>query len=147
MACAGRLPTHHPHSRILLVGGQNRKCLSLWMRQGTGTGTELSQWWEGITRDLFAGIPASLTATSEPLPCASRPPKGFLPSNENNRSNKCKTWEWPDCFLFMLKSLARQDFARAELSQRRLSPEGDAACAAGDRGSGVGLQGERTGEV
>lgn len=145
--CASHLPTHHSHSRILLMGGQNHCRLSLRTRQGMGTGTELSWWWGGITWELLAGIPASLTAASEPLPCASRPPKGFPPSNENSQSNKLKTWERPDCFIFMLKNLAQQDFSGAECSQRCLRLGGNAACAVGDQGSGKGLQGECIGEA
>lgn len=132
--CAGHLPTRHPCSRILLAGGQNHHRLFLWTRQGTGTGTEPSQWWGGITWDLLAGIPASLTAASEPFPCASRPPNGCPSSSENNQSNKRKTWEQPNCFLFMLKTVVQQDFAGAKGSQRHLLPGCDAACAAGDEG-------------
>lgn len=135
--CAGRLPTRHPHSRILLACGQNCYRLSLRTRQGMGT--ELRWWWGGITWDLLAGIPASLTSTSEPLPHASRPPKGFLSSSENNQSNKRKTWEWPDCFLFM------QDSAGAECSQRCLRPRGNAAHAVG--GQQGTMRGAYGGEV
>ena len=74
-----------------------------------------------------AGIPASLTAASEPLPRASRPPQGFPPPGENNRSNKCKTWERPECFLFTAKNLGAAGLRRGR-ALPALPPAGGRCC-------------------
>ncbi|XP_033921352.1 poly(rC)-binding protein 3 isoform X2 [Melopsittacus undulatus] len=59
-------------------------------------------------------------------------PKAFPPSSEYNQS---KTWERPDYFLFVLKSLVEQDFVEAKGSQCCVWLGWHGACALGGQGS------------
>lgn len=61
--------------------------------------------------------------------------KAFLPSVKTISPIKRKTWERPDCFLFIMKSLALQDFTGAKGSQHCRRLGGDAA-----RATGAGVQ-------
>ncbi|KAM6333013.1 poly(rC)-binding protein 3 isoform 6-T10 [Podargus strigoides] len=116
-----------------IIGRQGTKINEI--RQMSGAQIKIASATEGSSERqiTITGTPANISLAQYLI--NARPPKGFPPANENNQSNKCKTREWPECFLFVLTSLAQQDFAGAEPPARG----GDAACATGDQGSSKGL--------
>ncbi|XP_074404074.1 poly(rC)-binding protein 3 isoform X9 [Zonotrichia albicollis] len=99
-----------------IIGRQGTKINEI--RQMSGAQIKIANATEGSSERqiTITGTPANISLAQYLI--NARPPKGFPPFSDNNQSSKRKTWEWPDCFLFIMKSLALQDFTGAKGSQR-----------------------------
>ncbi|XP_064289424.1 poly(rC)-binding protein 3 isoform X2 [Passer domesticus] len=108
-----------------IIGRQGTKINEI--RQMSGAQIKIANATEGSSERqiTITGTPANISLAQYLI--NARPPKGVPPFSENNQSNKRKTWEWPDCFLFIMKSLALQDFTGAKVSQHCCHPGRDAA--------------------
>ncbi|XP_057234621.1 poly(rC)-binding protein 3 isoform X3 [Malurus melanocephalus] len=116
-----------------IIGRQGTKINEI--RQMSGAQIKIANATEGSSERqiTITGTPANISLAQYLI--NARPPKSCPALSENNRSNKRKTRERPDCFLFTMKSLALQDLAGAEGSWL-------GADAARALGTGKGRRGE-----
>jgi len=128
------LPTRHPRSRIFARGWA--KSLPSFPANGAGDGDgaePVAGWHHALGSQHRLLPPQSLFRVLPGLPKAFlHPVKIIGPINARHGNGLSASFS-------RQKTLAQQDCAGAERSRRCLRPGGDAAGAAGGRGSGKGL--------